>query len=105
MAGSGAELDAPDSGMGDAAAAPADHPQPPEPPPVPDTASDDSAHCGNGIVDATELCDIAIPAGKPGTCPTKCGGDACHPYALEVRGCLSRCVPVDPGAACVMATK
>src|SRR5262249_16885920 len=33
---------------------------------------DCSAGCGNGVLDAGELCDIAIPAGSPNACPTAC---------------------------------
>jgi hypothetical protein len=102
MAGSGAQLDAPDAGMGDEPSAPVDHPQPPEPRPVPPSTADDSVHCGNGVVDDTELCDIAIADGDPGACPAACKTDACHPQALEIRGCMSRCVPVEPGANCEM---
>lgn len=28
--------------------------------------------CGNGVLDTGETCDVAIPAGNPGTCPTNC---------------------------------
>ena len=102
MAGSGADLDVPDAGMGDEPSAPVDSPQPPEPRPAPAFA-DDSARCGNGVLDDTELCDIAIKAGEPGACPTTCDdSDPCNPTALEVSGCMSRCVPVDPGADCEM---
>jgi hypothetical protein len=101
MAGSGAGLDAPDAGTGmGEPTAPVDHPQPPEPSPVPPSTGDDSVHCGNGVVDVTELCDTAIPAGKKGACPTSCTSDACHPQVLQISGCLSRCLPVDPGANC-----
>lgn len=98
MAGSGAELDAPDAGgMGDEPSAPVDHPQPPGPRPV----SDDSVRCGNGVVDTNELCDIAIPDGEKGACPMDCKtSDACHPEALEINGCMSRCTAIEPGANC-----
>lgn len=103
MAGSGAELDAPDAGgMGDEPSAPVDHPQPPEPRLVSDggATSDDSVRCGNGVLDETELCDIAIPDGEKGACPTECKADACHPQALQISGCMSRCMPIAPGADC-----
>jgi hypothetical protein len=100
MAGSGAELDAPDAGMGDAASAPVDHPQPQEPRPVSSDTADDDVRCGNGVLDDNELCDISIPDGDKGACPTVCSSDACHPEALEIRGCMSRCMPIEPGADC-----
>lgn len=35
-----------------------------------DTDPDCSATCGNGLLEAGEVCDLAIPAGRPGACPT-----------------------------------
>jgi hypothetical protein len=62
-------------------------------------AGDDGVHCGNGIKDAGELCDIAIPAGEPDACPTTCEPfDACHEGKLDARGCQSKCIegaPID----------
>jgi len=55
--------------------------------------SDDSARCGNGMLDVGELCDIAIKEGE-GMCPTECEQpDACHAGKLEARGCWTQCVP------------
>ena len=31
--------------------------------------------CGNGVLDALETCDVAIPTGEPGACPTTCADD------------------------------
>jgi hypothetical protein len=35
-----------------------------------ETDPDCSATCGNGLVEAGEVCDLAIAAGRPGACPT-----------------------------------
>jgi hypothetical protein len=51
--------------------------------------------CGNGQVDAREICDIAIAAGQPDACPLRCeGGDPCMPQVLAGTGCQARCVVV-----------
>ena len=66
-------------------------------------ASDDSVRCGNGVVDQTETCDVAIDQGLPGHCPLSCpSSDPCHPLQLMLRGCATRCVPaaLPAGAAC-----
>jgi len=50
--------------------------------------------CGNGKVEAGEWCDTAIPAGKPGACPTKADcndGDVCTDDVLMGSGCLAKC--------------
>jgi hypothetical protein len=67
-------------------------------PPAPSQASaDDAVRCGDGTLDATELCDVAIAQGQPGACPTACHGtDPCHPQALQVHTCWSHCAPVAP---------
>ncbi len=38
----------------------------------PDGGTTPQPNCGNGLVDSGETCDIAIPAGMPGACPTSC---------------------------------
>lgn len=58
----------------------------------------DNVVCGDGIVDGTEQCDSAIPAGEPGACPTdvaQCDdGDPCTMDELvgEPGDCSARCV-------------
>jgi hypothetical protein len=41
--------------------------------------------CGNGVIEVPdELCDIAVPAGAPGVCPTLCPGPTgCARFRLE----------------------
>ncbi len=59
------------------------------------TDSDCSATCGNGVVDGSESCDKAIPAGQPGACPTSCPPqNACTTYMLigAASVCTARCV-------------
>ncbi len=58
--------------------------------------------CGNGVVDAGETCDTAIPAGQTGACPTSCTTtDPCNPMTLENAGtCTAQCVGA-PITACV----
>jgi hypothetical protein len=87
----GAELDGEDAGMDDETPAPLD-PQPAEPAPE----SDDSVRCGNGVLDDEELCEIGIPEGEPGSCPSDCPGDECNPERLEVNGCRTVCLPDAP---------
>ncbi|MFI5306759.1 MAG: hypothetical protein ACHQ53_05370, partial [Polyangiales bacterium] len=67
------------------------------------TGPDDSVRCGNGVVDETELCDVAIDQGEPGACPLSCDtSDPCKPFVLLVHGCSTHCAPAAParGAAC-----
>lgn len=41
--------------------------------------------CGNGILELSETCDTAIPAGEPGACPTDCDdGQPCTDDTLVV---------------------
>jgi hypothetical protein len=48
--------------------------------------------CGNGIVDAGELCDTGIASGKKGACPTDCDDKiACTQNFLAGIGCNARC--------------
>lgn len=55
--------------------------------------SDDSARCGDRMVQADELCDVGIEAGSPGACPSVCEPlDACHAAKLKVDSCWSECV-------------
>lgn len=67
------------------------------------TLSDDSARCGNGILDEDEICEISIPAGQPGACPTRCRPEpGCPSETMFVRSCWSRCVPDEmPPAECL----
>jgi hypothetical protein len=54
--------------------------------------SDDAPRCGDGNLDADELCDVSIEAGRPGACPTECEPlDACHAAALLLDTCWSQC--------------
>jgi len=96
---SGAELADSDAGMDeDTTPAPLDtDPQPAEPAPS-SGYGDDSVRCGNGVLDEDELCEIALPEGEPGACPSGCSEDECHPEIMEVRGCWSVCIPVAPAA-------
>ena len=59
------------------------------------TDSDCKPVCGNAIWEqkAGELCDIKIPSGQSGTCPTKCDdGKACTTDALlNPNTCSARC--------------
>jgi hypothetical protein len=56
--------------------------------------------CGNGLVGDFETCDIGIPAGEEGACPTVCETDeACSEARLEGEGCTAVCV-VNPIAVC-----
>ncbi len=61
-----------------------DAPPPDAPPPL---------FCGDGIVSGSELCDIAIPAGDTGACPTSCAPpSACTTVTLLGAGtCLAVC--------------
>jgi MYXO-CTERM domain-containing protein len=54
-------------------------------------------NCGNGVVDAGEWCDTAIPAGQPGSCPTNCDDkNPCTVDTLMGSACLAKCshVPI-----------
>jgi len=49
--------------------------------------------CGDGQLTGKERCDTAIPAGKPGACPTSCSAQAaCDQMSLEGVGCEAHCV-------------
>ena len=53
--------------------------------------------CDNGMVEAGETCDSAIPAGMPGACPAPCPAHgACDKEVVEGTGCraLCRTVPI-----------
>jgi MYXO-CTERM domain-containing protein len=63
--------------------------------------------CGNGKVDAGELCDTAIPAGAPGACPASCDdGSPCTSDTLVGGGCVAQCghlpitVPINGDGCC-----
>ena len=92
-----AELADSDAGMdADPMATPEEpDPEPAEPPPVPGGA-DDSVRCGNGVLDNDEICEISLPEGEPGACPSKCSDDPCKPEKMEARGCWSVCLPLAP---------
>ena len=51
------------------------------------------AVCGDGVVEESETCDIAIPTGQPGACPDDCdSGDPCIVGTLLHAGtCVDRC--------------
>ncbi|MGB2986825.1 MAG: hypothetical protein WBE26_13215, partial [Phycisphaerae bacterium] len=65
-------------------------------------------NCDNGVVDAGETCDIAIPEGSPGACPTSCDDtDPCTVDTLLDDGtCTAWCeftpitAPVDDDGCC-----
>jgi hypothetical protein len=94
------ELDDSDAGMDDQDMTPApldNNPQPAEPAPTP-AYGDDSVRCGNGVLDDDEICEIALPEGEPGACPSGCSTDECNPEIFEIRGCWSVCLPAAPAA-------
>jgi hypothetical protein len=48
--------------------------------------------CGDGEVDLSEKCDVAIPAGQQGACPTQCPALAeCEPRELVGSNCSAEC--------------
>jgi cysteine-rich repeat protein len=53
--------------------------------------------CGNGLLEAGELCDSAIAAGEPSACPTSCDdGAVCTTDALIEGGtCTARCTAIE----------
>jgi hypothetical protein len=54
--------------------------------------------CGNGVLEKGERCDIRIPAGRKGSCPTSCDdGNACTSEKLADAGtCQARCESSPP---------
>jgi hypothetical protein len=66
--------------------------------------SDDSGLCGNGVIDADELCDYAILEGE-GMCPEECNpAPGCPDETLVVRGCMTHCMQhEEPSAECLPA--
>lgn len=68
---------------------------------TPGEDSDCSDTCGDGVLDAEEQCDIAIPFGMPGSCAASCDdGLACTSDALLNPGtCSAECAFL-PIAAC-----
>ena len=58
-----------------------------------DTDCTGGSVCGNGALDAGELCDPAIVAGQAGACPTACVDefDACRVGELSGAGCNVAC--------------
>jgi hypothetical protein len=52
-----------------------------------------SGDCGDGVVDAGEICDTGIAAGQPGACPQACdSGDPCIAGTLvEAGACWADC--------------
>jgi hypothetical protein len=56
------------------------------------TDADCSASCGNGVVEAGESCDTAIPVGKAGACPQSCDDKiACTVDTVVGSGCNVAC--------------
>ena len=46
-----------------------------------------------GCSTPTRFCDVSIPEGEEGACPTECHGfDDCHPLKLRAQTCWSACV-------------
>lgn len=73
--------------------------------------SDCTFTCGDGVVGPAEACDIAIPAGDAGSCPTACDdGNACTSDTLQGAECQAECVTgaimacVDGDGCCPMNT-
>jgi hypothetical protein len=64
---------------------------------------DCSASCGDGVVQPGEACDIAIPAGMVGACPSGCAdGDPCTEDLLLSAGtCSATCA--HPGVTAALA--
>ena len=69
--------------------------------------------CGNGRLDADEMCDVAIPAGQPGACPTVCDdrNNCTGDTIVGVNTCQAQCTHtvldgccgngrVEPGESC-----
>lgn len=51
------------------------------------------AVCGNGVLELGEKCDIKIPVGAFGACPTSCSdGNPCTTDTLTGQGCQAECV-------------
>lgn len=60
---------------------------------IPTTSVPIDVHCGDGRVTGDEKCDIGVPKGMPGACPTECPELArCNPRALNNSGCQAECV-------------
>lgn len=54
--------------------------------------ADCTGSCGDGRLNADELCDTAIAPGEPGSCPTSCASeDPCLPRTLIGSGCYTAC--------------
>lgn len=67
-----------------------------------------AASCGDGVLQAPELCDTAIPAGQLGACPSSCDdGDSCTVDTMMGSGCQASCahdpVPAQDGDGCCPA--
>jgi len=58
------------------------------------TDPDCSATCGNGTVDAGELCDTAIAAGQPGACPASDDCDDADPCTTDALISAGTCAAV-----------
>ena len=66
---------------------------------------DCSPSCGNGALEPGESCDVKIPAGQPGACPSSCDdGNACTVDTLQGTGtcnagcstqAITQCAPGD----------
>jgi hypothetical protein len=51
------------------------------------------AVCGNGVLEASEKCDVGIPANTPGTCAATCDdGEACTIDYFVTVGCAPQCI-------------
>jgi hypothetical protein len=49
--------------------------------------------CGDGLLTGDERCDIAIPAGEPGACPSECmPAGQCAPRVVSGSACNAECV-------------
>jgi hypothetical protein len=56
--------------------------------------------CGNGMIDAEESCDTAIPSGQEGACPAQCTSeDDCVQMAMAGEDCQAQCVSIPITAA------
>lgn len=68
--------------------------------PAPLFLGDDSARCGDGVLDPDELCDVSIPEGREGACPMECEPFACREMLLAPRTCWTQCVLGPPLPSC-----
>lgn len=65
---------------------------PDDPAGQPRSDPDSNTRCGDGLVTGVEKCDVAIPDGMAGACPTACPDiEKCVPRVLNGTGCQAAC--------------